>query len=53
MHGLQLLLFIKPLKRCTFIGRCVLDNDRQRIALGETFRQWDGQRATHNLMVIS
>jgi len=53
MHKLYLLLFLNPLKRRAFIGRCVLNNDGQRIALGEMIRQWNGQRATHDLMVVS
>ena len=53
MHGLQLLLFLDPLKCRAVIGRCVLNNDCQRISLGEMIGQWNGQGATHNLMVVS
>lgn len=53
MHGLHLLLFLDPLKRRAVIGRCVLNNDCQRISLGEMTRQWDSQGAAHNLMVVS
>ena len=53
MHVLERLLLIEPLKRCAFIRRFVLDNELQRFALGERFRQWNGQRATHDLMMAS
>ena len=38
MHVLHLLPFLNPLKRRASAGRCVLNNDRQRIALGEMIR---------------
>ena len=52
MHGLHLLLFLNPLECRAAIGRCVMNNDCQRISLGERIRKWNGQGATHNLMVV-